>query len=74
MLDVIEVMMPQLPIAAANLNAMPELAQIFRVESVPCLLVKRADGGVEKRYRFGSVPELAEWLRSGTFNGGIQQT
>jgi thioredoxin 1 len=73
MLEVVEEMMPALPMAAANLNIMPELAQTFRIESVPCLLIKRPDGGVEKRYRFGSVTELLERLRSPDMTGRIKQ-
>lgn len=59
MLEVVEAMMPQLNMASANLNLMPDMAQTFRIESVPCLLVKRPDGGIRKIYRFGSVQELA---------------
>jgi hypothetical protein len=64
MLNVVGEMMPELPMTAANLNLMPDLAQTFQIESVPCLLLKRPDGYVEKLYRFGSVPELLERLRS----------
>jgi len=64
MLDVARVLTPELPIAAANLNMMPELAQVFRIESVPCLLFKRSDGAVRKQYRFGSVTEIAAFLRA----------
>lgn len=63
MLEVVEAMMPELPLAAANLNVMPDLAQTFRIESIPCLLFKRPDGNIEKRYRFGSVTEVAQWLK-----------
>src|SRR5690349_21730849 len=44
MLEVAAALVPELPLTGANLNAMPELAQQFRIESVPCLLFKRRDG------------------------------
>lgn len=62
MLAVVEAMRPELKIAAANLNWMPGLAQAFRIESVPCLLVREADGSWSRTYRFGSVVELADRL------------
>jgi predicted RecB family nuclease len=63
MLGVVEAMMPELAIASANLNVMPGLAERFRIESVPCLLVRERDGTWSKTYRFGSVVELADKLR-----------
>jgi len=60
MLEVAHALAPELVIAEANLNWMPEMAQIFRIESVPCLIIKRSDGNVSKYYRFGSVTDLAE--------------
>jgi hypothetical protein len=64
MLEVASAMVPELPVAEANLNVMPDLAQAFRVESVPCLLIKRPDGSVAKLYRFGSVQDVLERLRT----------
>jgi thiol-disulfide isomerase/thioredoxin len=63
MLEVAGEIEPGLPLVAANLNLMPDLAQTFRIESVPCLLFKRADGSIFKQYRFGSVPEIVQQLR-----------
>lgn len=63
MLAVAGEIVPELPLVAANLNVMPDLAQTFRIESVPCLLFKRADGGVFKKYQFGSVTEVVEQMR-----------
>ena len=74
MLEVAAEMVPGFPMAEANLNIMPELAQTFRIESVPCLLIKRPDGGVRKRYRFGSVTDIVELLRSGELSGRIRPT
>jgi len=63
MLEVTADLVPELPIAAANLNVMPEMAQMFRIESVPCLIVKRKNGTLSKQYRFPSVVDLVELLR-----------
>ncbi|GIO11507.1 hypothetical protein J19TS2_10620 [Cohnella xylanilytica] len=62
MLGIVETMRPELEIASANLNVMPGLAERFRIESVPCLLVRGEDGAWTKTYRFGSVVELSERL------------
>lgn len=64
MLDVAERLLPDFPLAAANLNRMPQLAQAFHIQSVPCLLIKRSDGTWDKQYRFPSVMELVERLGS----------
>ncbi|RKP56919.1 thioredoxin [Cohnella endophytica] len=64
MLAVAAEVVPELHLASANLNLMPELAQQFRIESVPCLLVKRKTGEWIKQYRFPSVTEIVETLRS----------
>jgi len=63
MLTVAAQLETELPLAAANLNAMPEMAQTFRIESVPCLIVKRKDGTWSKHYRFPSVVDVVELLR-----------
>jgi thioredoxin 1 len=63
MLSVATELVPDLTLVAANLNIMPDIAQQFRIESVPCLLFKRKDGTIHKQYRFGSVTELVERLR-----------
>ncbi|WP_080839589.1 thioredoxin family protein [Cohnella massiliensis] len=63
MLGVACEVLPGLPIAAANLNVMPELAERFRIQSVPCLLLWERKGEVRNAYRFGSVQELVELLR-----------
>ncbi|XID94438.1 thioredoxin family protein [Paenibacillaceae bacterium WGS1546] len=63
MLEVATKLVPELPVSSANLNVMPELAQRFRIESVPCLLFKRRDGSWSATYRFPSVVELVDRLR-----------
>ncbi len=63
MLTVAAEIVPEVPIMAANINVMPDMAQRFQIESVPCLLIKRKDGNWIKQYRFPSVTELVERLR-----------
>ncbi|MBB6638351.1 thioredoxin family protein [Cohnella thailandensis] len=64
MLGVVEAMMPDLPLHAANLNRMPGLAERLKVESVPCLSIKdKRTGEWSNLYRFGSVVELNEVIR-----------
>ncbi len=72
MLEVAAAMLPDLPMAEANLNVMPDLAQAFRIESVPCLLIKRADGSVAKFYRFGSVQDVLDRLEAANRTGRIK--
>lgn len=64
MLEVAIEVVPEFPIMAANVNLMPDMAQQFQIESVPCLIVKRKDGTLHKQYRFPSVTELVERLRN----------
>lgn len=64
MLSVTEQLAPDFAFAEANLNQIPDLAQQFQIESVPCLLFKRADGSWDKLYRFASVVDLAERLQA----------
>ncbi len=63
MLTVATELVPETPVVRANLNAMPEMAQLLKIESVPCLIIKRKSGSWSKHYRFPSVVELVELLR-----------
>ncbi|RUS46830.1 thioredoxin family protein [Cohnella sp. AR92] len=63
MLGVIEAMMPELDIQAANLNVMPGLAEQLKIESVPCLSILDKSGEWRNVYRFGSVVELSDTIR-----------
>ncbi|MCC3373181.1 thioredoxin family protein [Cohnella sp. REN36] len=62
MLEVAEASSDGVEVQAANLNLMPGLAEQFRIESVPCLLTRLPDGTWRKRYRFGTVMEVAASL------------
>jgi hypothetical protein len=63
MLEVAAEILPDLPLAEANINLMPDMAQELQIASVPCLILKRKDGTWTKIYRFPSVMELVERLR-----------
>lgn len=64
MLDVVEELLPDMPIGKANLNYVQEIAELYKVESVPCLLVTRNGELKEKIYAFRSVPYLYGKLKS----------
>lgn len=56
-----------------NASLYPEFMQTYRIESVPCLLIKKDGKIVEKVYVFHSVPNIYRYvmlyhsaLRSGT--------
>ncbi|MBT2758308.1 thioredoxin family protein [Mesobacillus foraminis] len=63
MLNVVEQLHPDLSMGKVNLNFLPETADEFKVESVPCLLLVK-DGTVkDKLYAFHSVPYLHETIK-----------
>lgn len=64
MLSVVTELLPDLQIGKANLNYIQEIAGLYEVESVPCLLITE-DGKIkEKIYAFHSVPYLYGKLKS----------
>jgi thioredoxin 1 len=63
MLEVVSELIPHLPIGKANLNIIPRLANDYKIESVPCLLLFEHGKIVEKIYAFHSVPYLLERLK-----------
>ena len=64
MLDVVKELVPQLPMGKANLNYVQEIASLYEVESVPCLLITKNGKLKEKIYAFQSVPFLYEKIKS----------
>ncbi|RLQ96557.1 thioredoxin family protein [Falsibacillus albus] len=67
MLDVVETILHDQKIGKADLNYMPQFAEAFSIESVPCLVILK-NGEVKKKiYAFHSVPyiydELKKWQR-----------
>ena len=63
MMDVVEQLLPNMPLGKANLNYMEQLAYDYEIESVPCLLVTENGAVTEKVYAFQSVPHLYELLK-----------
>ncbi len=43
-----------------NASLHPKLMQDFKIESVPCMLITKEGGVVEKIYAFHSVPHMLE--------------
>lgn len=64
MLEIVTELMPDLTIGKANLNYVQEIAGLYEVESVPCLLITENGKLKEKIYAFQSVPYLYEKLKS----------
>lgn len=64
MLDIVQELVPGLPIGKANLNYVQEIASLYQVESVPCLLITENGQLKEKIYAFHSVPYLYGKLKS----------
>lgn len=64
MLEVVEQLLPELPIGKANLNFTGSLPHELQIESVPCLIVTKRGEIVQKLYAFQSVPYLYELLKN----------
>lgn len=64
MLDVSLELLPDLEGGKVNLNYVPQLADRYAVESVPCLLIFKEGVPVHKIYAFQSVPYLYEQLKN----------
>lgn len=63
MIGIVEHMIDNIPFGKADLNYVPNFAEHFSIESVPCLLVIK-DGRVhEKVYAFKSVPYLLNLIK-----------
>jgi thioredoxin 1 len=63
MLTVIDQLLPEIHSGKADLNYLPEMAERFEIESVPCLIVLSKGEVLEKIYAFQSVPYLYEKLK-----------
>ncbi|KYC66910.1 thioredoxin family protein [Heyndrickxia coagulans] len=64
MLEIAEQAVPRFPYAKANLNYVPQMAEKYQIESVPCLLLLKNGKAIDKVYAFQSVPALFEKLSS----------
>ncbi|CEG28450.1 thioredoxin family protein [Bacillus sp. B-jedd] len=63
MLEVIEELLPEMAIGKINLNYAPEFAEIFGVESVPCMVFIKEGQIGESIYAFRSVPYLLDKIK-----------
>ncbi|MGI2329307.1 thioredoxin family protein [Planococcus sp. YIM B11945] len=63
MLDVVKELLPDLTLGKANLNYVQEIAALYEVESVPCLIITENGLVREKIYAFQSVPFLYKKLK-----------
>ena len=63
MLDVVKELLPNLNMGKANLNYVQEIAALYQVESVPCLIITENGQVTDKIYAFQSVPFLYEKLK-----------
>ena len=64
MLNVVEELLPTLPLGKANLNYMEDLAYDYEIESVPCLVIVKNGKIAQKVYAFQSVLNLYEMLKN----------
>jgi thioredoxin-like negative regulator of GroEL len=63
MLEVVLAIEPGLPLAQANINSVPELAQGWKVTSVPCIVISEPFAPLKKVYAMHSVEALLDHLR-----------
>lgn len=63
MLEVVEELVPGIPMGKANLNYVEDLAYDHEIESVPCLLITKNGEITKKIYAFHSVPYLYDLLK-----------
>ncbi len=68
MLSITEAMMPGLALFRCNVNAMPAVAQRWKIQSVPCLLSIRAGEPERVLYAFQSVENIYRFLQAGDFD------
>lgn len=62
MLLVVQELLPELALVKGNINAMPQLAQQWQIQSVPCLLVFRQGELCKQAYAMKSVIDLLALL------------
>lgn len=63
MLEVVTAMNPHVEIGKINLNYAPALAEVFAIESVPCLVFIKEGRAIDSIYAFRSVPYLLEKMK-----------
>lgn len=63
MMEVVEQILPALPVGKANINFTGSLPYDLKIESVPCLIISEKGEVTNKIYAFQSVPYLYELLK-----------
>ncbi|GAA0359066.1 methyltransferase domain-containing protein [Bacillus horti] len=63
MLEIVEAALPELKLYSCNLNAVTEVAERWKIESVPCLAFIQGAQVQKKIYAFKSVDEVYEMLK-----------
>ncbi|PPA70110.1 thioredoxin family protein [Jeotgalibacillus proteolyticus] len=64
MLEVTAAALNSYDIGKADLNFVESLAELYQIESVPCLLIWKNGELTDKIYKFESVPNLFDKLQS----------
>jgi len=62
MLEVVLASGPCIPVSKLNINYAPQLRDLWKISSVPCLIVLEDGKPVRKEYAMRSVVDLREWL------------
>ncbi|WP_134701466.1 thioredoxin family protein [Ammoniphilus sp. YIM 78166] len=62
MLEVVMEMLPDVPLYKMNINLVPQLAEEWRIESVPCLISMQDKTPIHKVYAMRSVVDLYKVL------------
>ncbi len=68
MLETVSEMLPTVNIGTCNLNAMPGLAQDFKIKSVPYLAIVQNGKIAKEIYAFRSIPYLFETVKKEMIN------
>ncbi|GGI15993.1 thioredoxin family protein [Gottfriedia solisilvae] len=63
MLEIVNEILPNLPLSKQNINDLTQEAQHWKIESVPCLLIFDKGEIKQKIYAFQSVPYLHDLLK-----------
>lgn len=63
MLEVVSELVPHVSLFKININLAAQLAEDWKIESVPCLVVVQEKKPVNKIYALNSVPYLYEVLK-----------
>lgn len=64
MVEVVSELLPTLSWVKMDLNYIPELAENWEIENVPCLLIMNKGTIEERFYAFHSVPYLYEKIKN----------